>query len=78
MFILFFYGITEIHKILGLREGVEEDHTAANLVNEKRSSENLVPNNQNKQRVVNKKTEIFYINTSKYRRGFLSNSLISL
>lgn len=78
VFILFFYGITEIHKILGLREGVEEDHTAANLVNEKRSSENFVPNNQNKQRVVNKKTEIFYINTSKYRRGFLSNSLISL
>jgi len=39
---------------------MEEDHTAANLVNAKRSSENFVPYNQNKHRVVIKKTEILY------------------
>jgi len=59
VFILF-CGIAEIHKILGLRECMEEDHTAANLVNAKRSSENFVPYNQNKHRVVIKKTEILY------------------
>lgn len=59
MFILF-CGITEIYKILGLRECMEEDRTAAKLVNAKRSSETFVPNNQNKHRVVIKKTEILY------------------
>jgi hypothetical protein len=49
---------TGIHKILGLREGMEEDHTAAKLVNTKRSSGTFVPNNQNKHRVVIIKIEI--------------------
>jgi hypothetical protein len=53
-----FDGITEIYKILGLREGIEEDHTAANLVNKKRSSETFVSNIQNKHRVFISKIEI--------------------
>jgi len=77
VFILF-CGIKEIRKILGLRVCMEEDNTAANLVNAKHSSETVVTNNHNKHRVVIKKTEILYKNTSKYLRGLLSTSLISL
>jgi len=55
---ILFCEITEIHKILGLREGIEEDHIAAKLVNAKRSSETLVTNNQNKHRFVINKIEI--------------------
>ena len=58
VFILF-CGIKEIHKILGLREGMEEeDRSAAILVDAERSPETLVPTNQNKHRVVIKKIEI--------------------
>lgn len=50
--------LQEYIRFLGLREGTEEDHTTANLVNTKRSSQKFVLNNQNMHRVVINKIEI--------------------
>jgi hypothetical protein len=57
----YFSGIREIH----IRFCMQKDHTPANFVKANRFSETLVPNTQNKHRVMLKKIEIWYINTSK-------------